>query len=88
MYSGSSSIGTSPSGPVRKQRGAPAPGRATSGTAKCDVQVRVADAAGFESNTLSAAGAGGFTVGGTLSVPATIAAGIYTGSYSVTVNYN
>ena len=38
--------------------------------------------------TLSAAGAGGFTVGGTLSVPATIAAGIYTGSYSVTVNDN
>lgn len=30
----------------------PAPGRGTPGTAKCDVQVRVADAAGFESNTL------------------------------------
>lgn len=32
----------------------PAPGRGTPGTAKCDVQVRVADAAGFESNALSA----------------------------------
>jgi hypothetical protein len=38
--------------------------------------------------TLSAAGAGAFTVGGTLSVPATAAAGSYAGSYSVTVNYN
>ena len=31
----------------------PAPGRGTPPTAKCDVQVRVADSAGFESNTLS-----------------------------------
>lgn len=30
----------------------PAPGRGTPPTAKCDLQVRVADAAGFESNTL------------------------------------
>jgi hypothetical protein len=31
----------------------PAPGRGTPPTAKCDLQVRVADAAGFESNTLT-----------------------------------
>ena len=31
----------------------PAPGRGTPGAAKCDMQVRVADSAGFESNTLS-----------------------------------
>jgi len=31
----------------------PAPGRGTPGTARCDVQVRVADSAWFESNTLS-----------------------------------
>jgi hypothetical protein len=30
----------------------PAPGRATTAVARCDLQVRVADAAGFESNTL------------------------------------
>ena len=30
----------------------PAPGRGTPGAAKCDLQVRVADSAGFESNTL------------------------------------
>ena len=31
----------------------PAPGRGAGGAAKCDLQVRVADSAGFESNTLS-----------------------------------
>ncbi len=38
--------------------------------------------------SLNAVGAAGFTIGGTLSVPAGVAPGSYTGSYSVTVNYN
>ncbi len=38
--------------------------------------------------SLNAAGAAGFTIGGTLTVPAGVAPGSYTGSYSVTVNYN
>ena len=38
--------------------------------------------------TLSAAGQINFTVGGTLTVGASQAAGVYTGNYSVTVNYN
>ncbi len=37
---------------------------------------------------LDAAGAASFTIGGTLSVPANAAPGSYTGTYSVTVNYN
>ncbi|NBC36886.1 DUF4402 domain-containing protein [Novosphingobium sp. FSY-8] len=40
------------------------------------------------SGTLSNAGAGSFTVGGTLTVPAAIAPGVYTGSYSAMVAYN
>lgn len=38
--------------------------------------------------TLNSAGAAGFTIGGTLSVPANAAPGRYTGTYGVTVNYN
>ena len=37
---------------VRASIPRPAPGRGTPPTAKCDLQVRVADSAGFESNTL------------------------------------
>ncbi len=37
---------------VRASIPRPAPGRGAAGAAKCDVQVRVADSAGFESNTL------------------------------------
>ena len=39
-------------------------------------------------HTLDAAGAATFTVGGTLTVGGDQAAGIYTGSYNVTVTYN
>lgn len=38
--------------------------------------------------TLSATGAANFTVGGTLTVPGTAAAAVYTGNYSATVTYN
>ncbi|MBF8301500.1 MAG: hypothetical protein HW394_1870, partial [Acidobacteria bacterium] len=45
--------GTRESGSViRASIPRPAPGRGTPGTATCDVRVRVADVAGFESNTL------------------------------------
>lgn len=37
---------------------------------------------------LSTTGTGSFTVGGTLTVPATAVAGAYTGTYSATVTYN
>lgn len=40
------------------------------------------------SGTLSAGGTASFSVGGTLTVPGTAAAGNYTGSYSATVTYN
>lgn len=38
--------------------------------------------------TLSGGGAATFTVGGTLTVPNTAAAAVYTGSYNATVTYN
>ena len=40
------------------------------------------------SSTLSATGSDSFSVGGTLSVGANQAAGVYTGTYSATVTYN
>ncbi|OYW47651.1 MAG: hypothetical protein B7Y36_17070 [Novosphingobium sp. 28-62-57] len=40
------------------------------------------------SAALSSAGTASFTVGGTLTVPGTAAAGSYSGSYSATVTYN
>ena len=39
-------------------------------------------------STLSGSGTGSFTVGGTLTVPATATGGIYAGSFPVTVDYN
>ena len=40
------------------------------------------------SSTLSSSGTDNFTVGGTLTVPATPVAGIYDGSFNVSVDYN
>jgi Domain of unknown function (DUF4402) len=40
------------------------------------------------SSTLSALGADNFTVGGTLTVPASAVAGIYDGTFNVSVDYN
>jgi len=44
--------------------------------------------ASASSSTLSGTGTGSFTVGGTLTLAGTEAAGAYTGSYSATVTYN
>lgn len=44
--------------------------------------------ASASSGLLSASGVASFKVGGTLNVPATATAGVYTGTYSATVTYN